>query len=306
METPSRRNNVENVTQPNTLLETPPSGIEITPQDIIGNTTVEASPNRKSRVALKFTAGVAALLAAGGATAYALGIGRDNPQEGTRPVPADTGNPTGEASPKPSVAESDPESTKPDSIEAVLSDPNRIKPEEVANMNQEQLMDLATITIEEAPTPDAYAREYIRVLDIARRAGSTENEYAPFKHAAANSFEDAMASKYEPAFTEGLYAGDFMDQGINKVHIKHLNAYGISQLLDPSKPYDAAQQFVSSQTVSEDENGFTVEITSRIVDNIEESSASATIGRKDTDEVIKSTVTVQNINGTRKAVSIDQ
>lgn len=171
------------------------------------------------------------------------------------------------------------EGTGSDQGGEVIDDPNRVSPEEIVAMSPEELTAFATITPEEAPTPDAYAAEFVKVYDAWINSGGTIGEFSPYENAAKDTYETALADKYDPVFKEALFSWTTNTDNITEVHKAVLNGYRGDLIYEDTKSlYNAHAELQTTEFVSEQPDGaFTMRITIHSVDNIEE-SASAEAG----------------------------
>lgn len=186
----------------------------------------------------------------------------------------------------------------PASIAEVINNPKRVTAEQIAAMSPEELKEFTTITVEEAPTPEALAEQYITILDSFYSAGRTIEEVTPFLNEGAGVYENAMINKYETAYNENLYTNISID-GLTKGHELALNAYLMSIYgVDEPKPYDIALKYEGMEIVDDKQPLMTVlDINYRIADNIEQSTASDVIKRKNTDETRTQRVTFVELGG---------
>lgn len=213
------------------------------------------------------------------------------------------------ASPKPTQSAVKPPpkvEPLPEAIAEVLNNPNRVTADEIAAMTPEELKDFTTITVEEAPTPEALAEQYITILDSFYSAGRTIEEVTPFLNAGKGTYENAMIDKYESVYIENLFSNISID-GLTKGHDLSLNAYKASVRLggDNPVPYDMALSYKSVEVVDDTQPLMTVlDIDYNFADNIEQSTANEVIKRKNTEEVRSQQVTFIELGGVYHATDL--
>lgn len=202
---------------------------------------------------------------------------------------------------KPTTADA-PKNELPADIAEVLNNPNRITAEDIAGYSPSELAAFATITTEEAPTPEAFAEQYVTILDAWYMSGATKGEVADYIGKGKNVYEDAMAEKYDAVFKQGLFAEGVTIDSFHKIHNNALNSYLGSAMIDPSRPYNKGHLYKSSEVIDQGDGWFIVDVTIVIADNIEQSSASEVVKRKNliTDSTVR--LAVNNIDGDLKVV----
>jgi len=260
--------------------------------------------NKKSEKFFKTKTGRITLGAIGGiglasvATVASIAAGIMSDKDGgTAPAPGTTNS----AEPFPSqepTAEAEPSNEKPNEY--------WVSPEEIAAMSPEELQDFATITVEEAPELEDFAKEFTEVLQARLNAGGTAEEYAPYKDAAKGVYEDAMSDKYDPAFDAGVFPEGYISEGLRDLHKSAMNSNGSSFGLEDKIRYSMIVDLKDSETVEEkdtDEN-FTMNINVHIQDNYTDLQISEYVFKPNIDDLIAYTIKGQVQNGIYKIIEI--
>ena len=242
--------------------------------------------NKKSEKFFKTKAGRITLGAIGGvglasvATVASIAAGIMSDKDGgTAPAPGTTDS----AKPFPSqepTAEAEPSNEKPNEY--------WVSPEEIAAMSPEELQDFATITVEEAPELEDFAKEFTEVLQARLNAGGTAEEYAPYKDAAKGVYEDALSDIYDPVFDAAIFPEGFISEGLRTLHKGVLNANGGSFGINDTVRYAMSASFESVEiTEPTNEAGqFSMTVRVHFEDNYTDLKISEYVYAPDTDRVV--------------------
>jgi len=254
----------------------------------------EKEPFIKTKAAKFGAFGLAA--AAGVATVVGLMLPKGDtsnnaPDFGSDPVATETATPGETSTPSPEV----------------VVDANRVTPEQIAAMSPEELRDFATITAAEAPNPEAYAQQLIRVYDAWLNAGATKSEFAAYENSAKGEFENAMIDKYDSTFRSGLFGTTANSEGIRDIRYSVMNNHMLSLFMGDKTPYDSVETYTNSELTSQtDANNFEMNVTFHAKDNREESGVSEYTHQSNVDSDGTWHISVQLVNGNYSITSIDK
>jgi hypothetical protein len=109
--------------------------------------------------------------------------------------------------------------------DAVKQDPNlyngRLNPNTLIGLSAEQLRKTMQISVQEAPTPEEFAKAYVQRFELWLNAGSTLQELTEYEND-PSAYLPAMAQQYDGPFSEGLFGAnvDKIDrvQAMAKIH----------------------------------------------------------------------------------------